>query len=65
MGKIVHEQLSGIIIGVAMEVLNELRPGLDERLYERALTIELRRRGHAGAVQSSFPRFYRTELIGI
>ena len=34
------------IIGAAMDVLNELKPGLDEKLYERALVIELGRRGH-------------------
>ena len=45
MGKIIHEQLSGAIIGIAMEVLNELNPGLDEKLYERAMIIEMRRRG--------------------
>ncbi len=64
MGKIIHEQLSGAIIGVAMEVLNGLNPGLDEVLYERAMVIELRRRGHDVAVQESFPVFYRAELIG-
>ena len=64
MGKIIHEQLSGAIIGVAMEVLNELNPGLDEVLYERAMVIELRRRGHQVAVQQSFPVFYQAELIG-
>jgi GxxExxY protein len=64
MGKIIHEQLSGSIIGIAMEVLNELNPGLDEVLYERALVIELRRRGHEVAAQKSFPVFYRAELIG-
>jgi GxxExxY protein len=64
MGKIIHEQLSGAIIGIGMEVLNELNPGLDEVLYERALVIELRRRGHEVAVQKSFPVFYRAELIG-
>jgi GxxExxY protein len=64
MGKIIHEQLSGAIIGIAMEVLNELKPGLDDVLYERAMVIELRRRGHEVAVQKSFPVFYRGELIG-
>jgi GxxExxY protein len=64
MGKILHEELSGAIIGIAMEVLNELRPGLDEILYERAMVIELRRRGHTVEVQHSFPVFYRGELIG-
>lgn len=47
-----------------MEVLNELKPGLDEKLYERAMIIELTRRGRTVSVQSSFPVFYRTELIG-
>ena len=60
----IHEQLSGEIIGAAMEVLNELKPGLDEKLYERAIIIELKRRGHLVSVQSSFPVLYRGELIG-
>jgi GxxExxY protein len=64
MGKIVQAQLSGAIIGIAMEILNELKPGLDEVLYERAMAIELRRRGHTVAVQNSFPVFYQRELIG-
>src|SRR5213596_1629683 len=60
----IHEELSGEIIGAAMEVLNKLKPGLDEKLYERAMIIELKRRGHNVAVQSSFPVSYRGELIG-
>ena len=42
---LVHEELSGQIIGAAMTVLNELGPGLDEKLYESALIIELTPRG--------------------
>jgi GxxExxY protein len=60
----IYEELSGKIIGAAMAVLNELKPGLDEKLYERALIIELKRCGHVVAVQSSFPVVYRGELIG-
>ena len=41
-----------------------MKPGLDEKLYERALVIELRRRGHAVESQKKFPVLYRTELIG-
>jgi GxxExxY protein len=62
--EVIHEELSGEIIGGAMEVLNELKPGLDEKLYERALVIELRHRGCLIEAQRSFPVFYRTELIG-
>ena len=60
----IHEKLSGEIIGAAMQVLNELKPGLDEKLYERAMIIELKSRGHIVSVQSSFPVSYRGELIG-
>ena len=60
----IHEEVSGKIIGAAMEVLNELKPGLDERLYERALIIELERSAHVVSVQRSFPVSYRGELIG-
>ena len=64
MSKMIHEELSGKIIGVAMDVLNELKPGLDEKLYERAMVIELRKRGHTVEVQRSFPVFYQGEEIG-
>src|SRR6266566_5990369 len=64
MSKLIHGELSGTIIGTAMEVLNELRPGLDEKLYERAMVIELRRRGHAVEAQREFPVFYHDEPIG-
>ena len=63
----IHEELSGKIIGAGMDVLNELRPGLDETAtadYERAMMIELKRRGHSLSIQRAFPVFYRGELIG-
>ncbi|MEY3773555.1 MAG: hypothetical protein RLZZ129_335 [Verrucomicrobiota bacterium] len=60
----IHENLSGEIIGAAMLVLNELGPGLDEKLYERALVIELKRRGHSVESQKSYPVHYAGELIG-
>lgn len=59
-----HRELSGQIIGVAMEVLNELKPGLDEKLYERAIVILLRERGHTVNVQPSYPVYFRQQLIG-
>ena len=46
-----------------MDVLNELKPGLDEKLYERVLVIELRRRGHTVDAQRSYPVFYNSDLI--
>lgn len=47
-----------------MAVLNELKPGLDEKLYENALVIELVARGHAVEQQREFPVHYRGHFIG-
>jgi GxxExxY protein len=65
MAKLVHEELSHSIIGAAMAVLNELKPGLDEKLYERALALELIARGHQIEQQKKFEVFYRGQLIGL
>jgi len=62
---LIHEELSKQIIGAAMEVLNELKPGLDEKLYENALVIELRERGHVVEQQRSFPVAYKRINVGM
>lgn len=38
----IHEEISGKIISAAMEMLNELKLRLGEKLYERAMIIELK-----------------------
>jgi GxxExxY protein len=60
----IHEDITKDIIGAAMSVLNELRPGLDEKLYERALLIELQDNGHFAEQQREFPVHYRSHYIG-
>jgi GxxExxY protein len=62
--KMKHEQLTHDIIGAAMAVLNALKPGLDEKLYENALVIELIARGHKVEQQREYPVYYRDRLIG-
>lgn len=64
MNELIHKELSEAIIGSAMKVLNELRPGLHERLYENALVIELTKRGHQIDQQTEFPVHYDGHLIG-
>jgi len=59
-----HRELSEDIIGAAMIVLNRLKPGLDEKLYENALIIELRKKGHTCDQQKNFPVYYEEKLIG-
>ena len=62
--EMVHKELSRIIIGAAMTVLNELKPGLDEKLYENAMIIELKQQGHQVDQQERFPVHYHGQLIG-
>jgi len=59
-----HEEITKDIIGSAMAVLNELRPGLDEKLYENAMVIELVARGHTVEQQREYPVHYRGQFIG-
>lgn len=59
-----HKELTGKIIGAAMEVLNELRPGQDEKVYERALEVELGLRGVTVVRQKQFPVTYKEHPIG-
>jgi GxxExxY protein len=47
-----------------MAVLNELRPGLDEKLYENALVLELQSRGHSVEQQRSSAVGFRGQRIG-
>ena len=62
--KLIHKELNGHVIGAAMTVLNELKPGLDEKLYENAMVIELQEQGHAVEQQKRFPVHYRGHLVG-
>ena len=62
--KLIHEELSRDIIGAAMAVLDELKPGQDEKPYENALVIELQDRGHVVDQQKEFPVYYKGHLVG-
>jgi GxxExxY protein len=59
-----HEGITKDIIGAAMEVLNGLKPGLDEKLYENAMVLELTARAHSTEQQREFPVHYRGHFIG-
>ena len=59
-----HKELTKDIIGAAMAVLNELKPGLDEKLYENALVIELAQRRHHVEQQRDYPVHYKGHFIG-
>ena len=63
----IHKELSGKIIGAAMDVLNELRPGLDDPAAAGLRTRNDHRieaAWHSLSIQRAFPVFYSGELIG-
>jgi GxxExxY protein len=64
MGQLIHEELSRDILAAAMKVHSSLKPGLDEKLYENALVIELAKRGHRAEQQKSFSVHYDGHFIG-
>lgn len=47
-----------------MQVLNTLKPGLDEKIYENALVLELMAAGHMIEQQRQFPVIYRDINVG-
>lgn len=57
-------EITEIIIGAAYTVLNKLKPGLDEKLYERALIIQLQKQGLICEDQKHFPVYYDQHHIG-
>jgi GxxExxY protein len=54
-----YNELSGEIIGAAIEVHRELGPGLLEKIYEEALCYELRLRGIPYKRQEDVPVIYK------
>lgn len=52
------------IIGGAMDVHNELGPGLQEKPYENALDIALRESGFRVEQQPRYPIRFRGQIVG-
>lgn len=61
----IHSELSEKVIGAAMRVLNELKPGLDEKIYENALVVELQELGIPIEQQRQFEVCYIGQKVGL
>ena len=59
-----HEELTGQIIGAAIEVHKTLGPGYLEAIYENALALELRARSIPFQRQLTVPVLYRGSEVG-
>lgn len=59
-----HSELTAAIIAAATEVHRELRPGLDEVMYERAICIEFAEHSIHFSQQSAYPVRYKDHFLG-
>jgi len=62
--KLLHKELVYAIVGCAIEVLNELGHGLNEKPYENALTVEFGLKGIAFEQQARFDVTDKGHLVG-
>jgi GxxExxY protein len=63
-GWVGSKALSYAVIGCAMEVLNTLGHGLNEKPYENALAVELRLQGIPFVQQARFDVLYKGVRVG-
>ena len=58
------DSLTGRVLGAVFEVSNTLGAGFLEKVYERALLLELRVCGIEAIAQASFPVMYKGQCVG-
>lgn len=59
-----HQDITGQIIGAFYQVYNALGYGFSEKVYENALTLELRQRGLIVEQQKPIRVYYAHECVG-
>jgi GxxExxY protein len=62
--KLLHEETTGKIIGAAFEVHDLLGYGFLERVYQRALQVELLRRGATAEIEKRIQVQYKGVVVG-
>ena len=64
MGQMVHGETTSHIIGAAFEVHNALGYGFLERVYQRAMQVELIKRGSQAELEVPIKVLYKSALVG-
>jgi GxxExxY protein len=59
-----HKDISETIIGAAFEVYNVLGYGFLERVYQRAMQVELQRRGFIAEIEAEIRVMYKGVEVG-
>jgi GxxExxY protein len=62
--KLLHEETTSKIIGAAFEVHDQLGYGFLERVYQRALQVELLRRGATAELEKRVQVHYKGAVVG-
>src|SRR5438552_18060509 len=62
--KLLHESTTSKIIGAAFEVHDQLGYGFLERVYQRALQVELLRRGATAEIEKRIQVQYKGVVVG-
>jgi GxxExxY protein len=62
--KLLHEETTQKIIGAAFEVHGQLGYGFLERVYQRALQVELLRRGATAEIEKRIQVHYKGTVVG-
>ena len=62
--KLLHESATSRIIGAAFEVHDQLGYGFLERVYQRALQVELLRRGATAEIEKRIQVQYKGVVVG-
>jgi len=62
--KLPYNELTGIILNCCFEVMKELGPGFQERVYKNALLIAMRQKGLEVEVERPFEVMFRGNVIG-
>jgi len=62
--KLLHETTTGRIIGAAFEVHDQLEYGFLQRVYQRALQVELLRRGATAEIEKRIQVQYKGVVVG-
>ena len=59
-----HEEITEAIIGSAFEVYNSLGYGFLEKVYQRAMQVELLQRGHSAELEQAIKVKFKGVIFG-
>lgn len=59
-----HQELTKSIIGIYYDIYNELGYGFLEKVYHKAMLIELKKRGYSIESEKKVNVYYKNEIVG-